>query len=199
LLSDVDGLFTAHPDDANAQLISEVRQGSDLANISMTSSGSSVGTGGMATKVEAARIAAAAGIPTVLTHAEHALPAVEGALVGTVFHAAPARTPSRMLWLAHASSPKGRLVLDDGAEEAVVVRRLSLLAAGVVDVIGDFAAGDVVDVVNPKGAIVARGLVAFDADEARKMKGLTSSVIGELLGREYERELIHRDDLVVIE
>jgi glutamate 5-kinase len=199
LLSDVEGLFTSHPDDPKAELINEVRHGSDLANISTTSSGSSVGTGGMATKVEAARIAAAAGIPTVLAHAEQALPAVEGALVGTFFHAAPARTPSRMLWLAHASSPKGRLVLDAGAEQAVVVRRLSLLAAGVIDVIGEFSAGDVVDVVNSKGVIVARGLVAFDAEEAQKMKGLTTSIIGERLGQEYERELIHRDDLVVIE
>jgi glutamate 5-kinase len=199
LLSDVEGLFTANPNEPAAELISEVQHGGEFPTISTTRAGSHVGTGGMTTKVEAARIAAAAGIPTVLTHAEQALPAVEGAIVGTLFHPAPSRTPSRMLWLAHASSPKGRLLLDDGAVDAVVARRLSLLAAGVVDVVGEFSAGDVVDVVDMKGRVVARGLVGFDADEARQMKGLTTTVIAQILGREYERELIHRDDLVVVE
>lgn len=199
LLSDVDGLYTARPDLPGATRIDQVASGRDLDGIAIGSTGAAgVGTGGMVTKVEAARIAAAAGIPAVVAHARDARRVIEGEGVGTLFLPAAARTPSRMLWLAHASSPKGRLLLDPGAVEAVVARRLSLLAAGVISVEGEFAAGDVVDLIDGEGTVVARGLVAFDAHEADQMKGLTTSLIAERLGAEYERELVHRDDLVVL-
>jgi glutamate 5-kinase len=199
LLSDVDGLYTDRPEAPGARRIDEVKDGSDLDGISIGSTGGAgVGTGGMVTKVEAARIASAAGIPTLLAHARDARLAVMGEPVGTYFHPAASRTPSRMLWLAHASSPKGRLVLDEGAVAAVVERRLSLLAAGVTDVIGEFDDGDVVDLVDVGGTVRARGLVNFSADEARRMQGLTTPEIGRRLGPDYERELVHRDDLVVV-
>ena len=119
----------------------------------------------MRTKVEAARIATGAGIPVVLTSAEHAGDALAGEPVGTLFRPTGKRRPTRLLWLAHATEAKGRLTLDDGAVRAVTERRASLLAAGIVAVAGGFAAGDPVDLVRTDGRPVARGLVNFDAEE----------------------------------
>jgi glutamate 5-kinase len=198
LLSDVDGLHTARPGTPGAERIDRVVDGRDLDGISIGATDAvGVGTGGMVTKVEAARIAAAAGIPAVVAHARDAERVISGESIGTFFVPAVTRTPSRLLWLAHASSPKGQLVLDQGAVEAVVSRRLSLLAAGVMTIVGEFSAGDVVDLVDDTG-VVARGLVGFDSHEADLMKGLTTPEIGSRLGPEYERELVHRDDLVVL-
>ena len=107
----------------------------DLAHVTIGSAGGAgVGTGGMQTKVEAARIATGAGIPVVLTAAEHAAAALAGEPVGTLFHATGKRRPTRLLWLAHATEPKGQLVLDAGAVRAVTERRASLLAAGITGV-----------------------------------------------------------------
>ena len=157
-----------------------------------------VGTGGMATKIEAARIAISAGVDVRLTSAANALALLQGEEIGTHFAASPAKTPSRVLWLAHASSPRGRLTLDDGAVAAVVERRLSLLPAGVTAVEGEFSAGDPVDLVSPTGVALARGLVAFDAEEIPKMLGKTTKELAAAFGVEFERELVHRDDLVLL-
>ena len=124
-----------------------------------------LGTGGMQTKLEAARIATGAGIPVVLTAAERVADALAGEPVGTLFHATGRRRPTRLLWLAHATEPVGTLLLDDGAVAAVTQRRASLLAAGVTGVVGTFHAGDPVDIAGPDGVPVARGLVNFDSGE----------------------------------
>src|SRR5204863_4544370 len=115
--------------------------------------------------------------------------------VGTFFAPRARRTASRLFWLRHATRPRGRLVLDDGAVEAVVRRRTSLLSAGVTAVEGTFDAGDPVELVNLAGKPVARGLVAYDADELPAMLGRSS---GDL-GPEYRREVVHRDDLVLLQ
>lgn len=200
LLSDVDGLYTAEPGTPNAQRIDSVASDADLAQVTLGGTGSAgVGLGGMRTKVEAARIATRAGIPVLLTSAAQADDAVGKASSGTVF--VPGATPvrSRLLWLAYASEPQGRLHLDPGAVAAVVERRLSLLPAGVTAVEGDFVAGDPVDVVDPAGQIVARGLVAYDAADVPAMLGRSTRDLVAEFGSGYERELIHRDDMVLLD
>ncbi len=197
LLSDVDGLYTAHPEEPGSRLIEEVDNALDL-DVDTHRIGSSVGTGGMATKLEATRIAASAGIPVVLTSADNARGALFGDNVGTFFKAVGKRRPRRLLWLAHASIAKGTLFLDAGAVGAVVNRKASLLAAGISSVEGSFDAGDPVDLVGPDGRIVARGLVNFSSEELPTMLGRNSHELAESLGAAYEREVVHRDALVVL-
>src|SRR4249920_3389470 len=139
LLSDVDALYDRPPTRAGAERIRVVAGPQDLDGVRAGRGGrSGLGTGGMATKVEAAGIATIAGIPTLLTSAEHTAAGLAGDDVGTWFEAAGSRTASRLLWLAHAARSAGRLVLDDGAVAAVVDRRMSLLPAGVIAVEGEF-------------------------------------------------------------
>ncbi len=152
----------------------------------------------MATKVDAARIATGAGIPVVLTSAELARPALFGEPVGTLFHAAPSRRPTRLLWLEHATSIRGRLVVDAGAVTALRTRGTSLLAAGILAVEGDFTSGDPVDVQTTAGVVFARGLVNFDASDIERMRGRSTADIAADMGDEYGRECIHRDDMVLL-
>ena len=199
LLSDVDALYDGPPSREGVRRIADVRGPADLDGVEIGSAGSAgVGTGGMVTKVDAARIATGAGIPVVLTSADHAASALGGEEVGTLFHATGKRRPTRLLWLAHATEPKGALVLDAGAVRAVTERRASLLAAGVTGVEGEFHAGDPVDLRDPEGRTVARGLVNFDAAELPALLGRSSHDLKRELGAAYEREIVHRDDLVLV-
>ncbi|WP_269854021.1 glutamate 5-kinase [Streptomyces sp. RPT161] len=199
LLSDVDGLYDGDPRTPGAQRIAEVAGPRDLDGVSIGSAGKAgVGTGGMVTKVEAAGIAAAAGVPVVLTSATHAADALAGRPTGTLFHRTGKRSADRLLWLAHASAPRGALRLDAGAVKAVVERRTSLLPAGLTGVEGHFSAGDPVDLVDETGRAVARGLVNFDAKELPRLLGRSTRELAAELGPAYEREVVHRDDLVVL-
>jgi glutamate 5-kinase len=199
LLSDVEGLFDGDPSRDGTTLIGEVAAGDDLSHVSIGTTGAAgLGSGGMQTKVDAARIAGGAGIPVVLTSAPNAAAALAGDEVGTLFHPAGKRRPTRLLWLAHATEPKGSVVLDPGAVRAVTERRASLLAAGVTGVTGTFVAGDPVDLTDESGAPVARGLVNFDADELPALLGRSTAELKRELGSAYEREVVHRDDLVVL-
>ena len=199
LLSDVDALYDGDPSKPGTSQVTDVRGPADLAGISIGGAGrAGVGTGGMATKVEAARIATEAGIPVVLTSAAHAARALRGEAVGTLFHRTGSRTPTRLLWLAHAADTRGSLRLDPGAVKAIVERRLSLLPAGVTGVEGSFNAGDPVDLVDDAGVAVARGLVNYDASELPELLGRSTRELAAALGPQYERELVHRDDLVVL-
>jgi glutamate 5-kinase len=199
LLSDVDGLYDGDPASPGASRIPEVRGPADLEGVEIGSAGrAGVGTGGMVTKVEAARIAAGAGVPVVLTAAVHASDALAGGPTGTLFHPTGRRTAGRRLWLAHASAPRGALVLDDGAVRAVVERGSSLLPAGLARVEGDFAAGDPVELRDTAGNAVARGLVTFDAREIPRLIGRSTRDLARELGPAYEREVVHRDDLVLL-
>lgn len=199
LLSDVDALYTAPPSQPGSRRLADVFGEDDLEGVDLGGIGKAgVGTGGMVTKIEAARVATSAGIPVVLAAAAQAAAALSGAPVGTLFHPTGARVPARLLWLAHASSPRGRVVLDAGAVAAVVERRLSLLPAGVTGVDGDFAAGDPIDLVDEFGHTVARGLVNFDAAELPDLLGRSTHELAASLGAAYEREIVHRDDLVVL-
>ena len=199
LLSDVDGLYDGNPSEPGSSLVSEVGSIEDLAGLRIGRTGSAgLGTGGMQTKVQAAQIATGAGIPVVLTSAAQAAAALTGQDVGTLFRATGRRRPARLLWLAHATEPQGTLLLDAGAVTAVVERGASLLAAGISGVVGRFVGGDPVDLVGPDGVAVARGLVNFDSDELPDLLGRSSKELKRELGAAYEREVVHRDDLVLL-
>ncbi len=199
LLSDVDALYDGDPRTPGVRRIAEVRDTADLEGVRLGKAGKAgVGTGGMITKVEAARIATISGIPVVLTSAALAAEALAGTEIGTFFHARGERPRQRLLWLAHATTPRGRLYLDAGAVQAVVERRLSLLPAGVTGVDGIFTAGDPVDLVDEAGRPIARGLVNYDAVELPGLLGRSTRELARELGPEYEREVVHRDDLVVL-
>ncbi len=199
LLSDVEGLFDGPPDRTGSSLITDVRSASDLAGIRIGGSGGAgVGLGGMTTKVEAAAIATSAGIPVLLASAAEVGRALSSADVGTVFHPTGERSSTRLLWLAHATTSTGRLRLDAGAVAAVVQRRMSLLPAGITAVEGTFVTGDPVDLLDEKGNIVARGLVNFDAQELPGLLGRSTRDLARELGPAYEREVVHRDALVIL-
>jgi glutamate 5-kinase len=199
LLSDVDALYDGPPSTPGARRVDVVAGPADLDGVRIGPGGrSGVGTGGMVTKVDAAGIATTAGIPTLVTSAAQAAAGLAGEEVGTWFAAGASRPTSRLLWLAHAARAAGRLVLDDGAVAAVVQRRTSLLPAGVVRVEGRFTAGDAVDLVDPAGRVVGRGLVNYDAEELPALLGRSTRDLGRELGPGYSRELVHRDDLVVL-
>jgi glutamate 5-kinase len=179
--------------------VREVKSPGDLDGVPLGRIGASgVGTGGMITKVEAAGIAVEAGITTVVTSAALAGAALAGEDVGTVFRPVGSRSSQRLLWLAHATTSRGGLQLDAGAVDAVVDRRMSLLAAGVTAVVGDFVAGDPVDLLDQNGHAVARGLVNFDATELPGLLGRSSRDLARELGPAYSREVVHRDDLVLL-
>ena len=199
LVSDIDALYDAPPSQAGAQRIHEVKNIVDIENVTLGGAGTSgVGSGGMVTKVEAARIATSAGIPMLLTSLADAEKSLGGEEHGTHFHAHASKTTSRLLWLAHATTPQGKLVLDAGAVTAILERGVSLLPAGVTAVEGEFIAGDAVELVGPTGKVIARGLVAFDSEDLPQMLGRSTKELAASLGAEYERELVHRDDLVLL-
>ncbi len=207
LLSDVDGLYDGDPRRGQAQLIAEVRGQADLEGIQLgrglkagqgAQAGAAGGTGGMATKVEAAMIASAAGIPTVVADAPSAAAALAGQPVGTYFAAGGRRTSTRLLWLKHAAVARGSLRLDKGAVDAVTTRHASLLPAGITGVEGAFDAGDPVNLRGEDDAIIARGLVNYDASEIPGLMGRSTRWLASKLGPEYEREVVHRDDLVIL-
>ena len=228
LLSDVDALYDIDPRQPGARRITEVRSRADLAGVTLGRAGAggsaaagpgrvgsgpvgsgpaspgaaatgSVGTGGMVTKVDAAMIATEAGIPTVVASAAAAREVLEGQSRGTYFAPGERRPPrARQLWLAHAAASHGRLLLDEGAAKAIEGGRASLLPAGITGVEGGFDAGDPVDLCAPDGRVIARGLVNYDASEIPAMMGRSTHELAAQRGPEYEREIVHRDDLVLL-
>jgi glutamate 5-kinase len=146
----------------------------------------------MTSKVDAAGLATRAGRARAAGRDDAGGARRCAARAGTFFAPTGTRAPGRLLWLAHATTPRGRLLLDAGAVRAVVERRLSLLPAGVTGVEGDFAAGDPVELAGPDGLAVARGLVAYDAAELPALLGRSTRELGL-------REVVHRDDLVLLQ
>ncbi|PYI67498.1 glutamate 5-kinase [Arthrobacter livingstonensis] len=198
LLSDVDSLYDGPPMEG-ARRISIVDSPEDLEGIVIGSAGrAGVGTGGMATKVQAALIAAETGIPALVTSTENAADALSGEDVGTWFSINGSKRPARLLWLAHLADIRGRLVLDDGAVRAVCERHKSLLPAGITAVTGDFDAGDAVEIADSAGRVIAHGLVNYPCGDLPQMLGRSTKALAKELGREYEREVVHVDDLVLL-
>lgn len=191
LLSDIDGLYDADPRKGPARFIAEVSGPADLDGV-VAGQGSQLGTGGMASKVSSAMLAADAGVPVLLAAAADAGNALADASVGTVFAARPDRMSARRFWVRYAAESAGSLTLDDGAVRAVLHQRRSLLPAGITALSGHFYGGDVVELRGPDATTVARGVVAYDAAELATMMGRSTSD----LPAELRRPAVHADDLV---
>jgi len=199
LITDVDALYDRNPRLPDAQKISDVSDLHAISDSAISGVGASgIGSGGMLTKVEAARIATGAGIGTVLTSLVHLTQALAGEDVGTYFQPAESKKSSRLLWLQHAATPHGRLLVDAGAMVALRERGVSLLPAGVIAVEGEFSSGDTVEILGPSREVIARGLVAFDSEEVPRMLGRSTKELAKDYGPEFERELVHRDDMVLM-
>jgi len=200
ILSDVDGLYTADPrSDKTAVKLDVVDKVTPDIERLAGGSVSGLGTGGMLTKVRAARRAAEAGAETVIAPGKMQgalLKVLAGEALGTRFKALEERLPARKRWLAHANKPKGTLKVDEGARKALVGSKRSLLPSGVREVVGQFKHGDAVDIAGPDGQVFARGLVAYSAEDLRKIAGKKTADIEAILGYKYLDEAVHRDDLV---
>jgi glutamate 5-kinase len=202
ILTDQQGLFDKNPrDHKDATLISYISASDDRLE-SMASGGAGVlGSGGMLTKVRAARLAARSGADTLIASGreENVIVRVAaGELLGSWLQPEHGRVAARKQWLAGHLKSRGALVLDDGAVKALRKEGTSLLPVGVKDAQGTFSRGDMVICVDERGGLVARGLVNYSVDETLKLLGKASSSIGDILGYKGEPELIHRDDLVII-
>ena len=202
ILGDVEGLFTADPHlDPSARLIPIVEQlGEEIESMGGPSWGDS-GRGGMATKLEAARLATASGVnvviasgvePGVLTRLD------DGESIGTFFPATSTKMESRKRWMLTGLSNRGEIVVDDGAVRALSQQNRSLLPAGVVEVLGAFERGDIISILASSKVQIACGIANYSSDEMAKIKGFHSERIGELLGHQYSEEVVHRNNMVII-
>jgi glutamate 5-kinase len=198
LLSDVDGIYTEDPRRSGATLVEEV---TDPAAVRATGPGTAEARGGMATKLDAAMIATAAGIGVIVARAHRKdvlSEAVEGTPVGTWLPPRGRRQRARKAWIAFASGIRGSIEVDAGAERAVREDGRSLLAAGVTAVQGQFDAGDPVEISGPSGTAFARGIANYGARELGRIAGRTSAQLGSMPGGPYDSEVVHRDELVVM-
>jgi glutamate 5-kinase len=199
LLTDTAGLHTADPvTSPDAELVEEVSDFEQLEGYEIGVSTSPLGSGGMRSKVVAAEMATAAGIPAVITSGvdrEAVGSALAGERSGTRFLPQEGRVSSFKLWLKYAKPTQGRLAVDEGAERALRERGTSLLPVGVVEVEGDFNAGDAVEVAS-NGRAIGKGIVNYSAEELRRIKGMKSAEVRELLPRATE-EAVHRDYFVL--
>ncbi len=198
LLTDLEGLYTSDPrTNPDAVLVSTVEADDPLLSIRAGAGGSGRGSGGMASKLAAARIASWSGVRTVIASAGrlNVLPdAVAGVGIGTTFAGHDRRLPARKLWMAFAAEVRGTITVDEGARHALTTRSTSLLPAGVSGVQGSFGEGDTVDVCGPDGIVFARGIVYISADELRSVAGRQTKHLPDGM----THEVIHRDDLVVL-
>ena len=190
LLSDVDGLFDRNPSEPGAQFVPEVWSGNDLKGV-IAGDGGKLGTGGMASKVSAARLASRGGVPVLLTSTENIDAALDQADVGTAFAPKEDRLSAWQFWVLYAADASGVLRLDAGAVTAVTEHRRSLLPVGLTSIDGEFSAGDIVDIVGPNGEIVGRGEVAYDSDELSGMVGRTTAELPDSM----QKPVIHADYL----
>ncbi len=200
LLTDVDHLYSADPrHHADAQMIAVVESIAEL-EVNTGSHGSPWGTGGMVTKIAAAKIAVGAGVTTVITNGKnpHHIPQIlAGESIGTRFLAQVKKENSRKRWLAHGAVPIGKIFLDTGAVQAITQRGKSLLPAGITRVSGDFAESDIVQLCNPESQEIAIGIVNYSSVELQQIGGRHSSDIEQILGYVGEGTVVHRDNLVL--
>jgi len=201
LLSDVEGLYDGNPREAGSRLIPTVtRIDAEVRGMVRDTAGGQLSKGGMASKLNAARLATAAGESVIITSGRtpNVLPRIiAGEPVGTLFLARGQSVAARKRWIGFTVRPRGHLVLDTGARRAVECDGRSLLPIGIVDVVGRFSKADVVALRDQEGVEFARGLTNYTADEVRKIKGLKSSDITGALGYCPYQEVIHRDNMVV--
>jgi glutamate 5-kinase len=201
LLTDVEGVFDGDPRDSSGTLVRFIQNVDDAARAHAGSAGT-LGTGGMATKLEAAASAAHRGIPTIIANGTRQ--EILGQVmqpendVGTLVLADATPISNRKHWIAYGVPVRGTFTLDDGAVRALSQGGGSLLPSGIVDVRRRFQAGDCVSLIDPQGTEFARGLVAYDAGDCDRIKGLPSNRIESTLGFHMGDEVIHRDDLVLL-
>ncbi|KUM31768.1 glutamate 5-kinase [Arthrobacter sp. EpRS66] len=199
LFSDVDSVYDAHPEDGGIR-ITTIEHPDELEAVDLGTPGAAgVGTGGMITKVDAATMSSSAGIPTLVTSTDNAAKALRGEDVGTWFAARNSRRSARDVWLAYLASIEGRLILDDGAVQAISRGTNSLLAAGIIDVEGAFEPGDAVEICGSDRVPFARGLVNYSSEELPEMLGQNTGDLVEQLGEGYDKSVVHVDDLALIE
>ena len=202
MLSDVEGMLDRPPTEPGAMLIDTVADPGEVDLARIGGSGSVVGSGGMRTKIGAAQVAVRSGMHVVIADARRPdviVDVTHGDRVGTWFVARASRMEARRLWIAFALRTHGRVHVDAGAVRVLRAGAASLLGVGVTGCDGGFSAGDAVEVIGPDGDIVARGLVAYDATDVARLAGLASDVAVATLGSGFGREVIHRDDLVVLD
>lgn len=201
ILSDVDGLYDRDPrKDPGAQLIPEVNSITDAIEAMAGDSGSQVGTGGMFTKIKAAKRAALYGVGTVVVNGRtpHTLVRLfDGEPLGTYFLPARDRMAAKKHWIAFSKKPRGKLFLDDGAAKAVLQRGKSLLPSGIRGVEGGFERGDAVRLCDAEGREFAKGVINYALPELLRIMGKKSSEIADVLGYKYGDEVVHRDNLVL--
>lgn len=202
ILSDIEGLYDSDPKkNKDAKLISTVEKiDSRIENLA-TGTKSTVGVGGMATKIQAANKVAIFGVPTIIAHGKRAgvIEAIfQGEDVGTLFLPSKEKLTSRKHWIAFTLKPKGTITVDKGAKEAIVLKGKSLLPSGLCRVRGNFSAGDLVKCADEEGVEFARGLVNYSSAEALAIQGLKTQEVKKQLGSHACDELIHRDNLVVL-
>jgi glutamate 5-kinase len=202
ILTDIDGLYDTDPrKDPGAKRIPLVRDVERLEPAALGAGAGPLGSGGMRTKTLAARTAAHFGVPTIVASGmdrEVIIKIFEGRRPGTFFMPAKRSLSSRKHWIAFSTRPTGRVFVDDGARKALLDGKKSLLPSGIIDVDGDFEAGEVVHCVDSAGMEFARGLTNYSSDEIRLIKGSKSSEIEKKLGYKVFDEVIHRDNLVVL-
>jgi glutamate 5-kinase len=202
LLTDVDGLYTGDPRrDPGARRLETVEAVTDDIQKMVFDASATVSVGGMSTKLEAAQKAGASGIPMVIASGRE--PGIlqrllKGEPVGTYFQPRDDRLAARKRWIAFAVPPQGRLMVDAGAKKALTERGTSLLPSGLVEVAGEFHAGEVVSLTQLDGQEFARGLVNYDSGELRRIRGAKTKDIEKALGYKGFDEVIHRDNLVIL-
>jgi glutamate 5-kinase len=201
LLSDIDGLFTADPKtDPDATLIPIVSEINSKIMAVAGGAGSKLGTGGMITKLEAARMANSAGVSMVIMNGNDPAKIQNlfgGIPTGTVFLSDQPVVNSRKRWIAYGPPLNGELIIDEGAEKALIKHGKSLLPSGVVDLSGEFDEGDLLKIINTNQLELGRGLTNYGSEQLRKIKGKKSSEIKTILGYKFTDEVIHRDNLVI--
>ena len=202
ILSDIEGLYTANPaTHPDARLIHEVEEITPEVIEMAGGAGSSLGTGGMATKLQAAQVAMSAGVNMVIASGseEGALRRIlQGEEVGTVFAARESHLRVRKSWLAFGKDLRGDICVDAGCERAMRDQGSSLLAAGITGCEGDFAAGNTVRVLGASGQEIARGIVNYDIETLKKLMGHQTGEFPQLLQGEIKEEVIHRDNMVLM-
>ena len=200
-LTSTDGLYDCNPTAfKKAKLIHVVSEFTEEIETAATGETSSAGTGGMRSKIQAAKKVTAIGIPCIIAPGKKKnilTEIISGKEIGTLFLPMADRLNSKKYWIAFTLRPRGKLVIDDGAKKALLEKGKSLLPSGVVEVEGDFDLGDAVNCVGRDGTILAKGLVNFSSDEIRKIKGFKSSHFYQVLGHKDYDEVIHRDNLAI--
>jgi glutamate 5-kinase len=203
MLTDQEGLYTADPRTApEARLIPVVSSPFPADAFWAGPTRTAVGIGGMASKVEAARLATASHVPTIVANgfaADILVRLLTGESLGTLFLPRAVRMGGRKRWLAFAARPQGGVRVDAGAKRALIHQGRSLLPSGVQGTVKQFRVGDVVSVLGAEGEEFARGLVNYSAEEVERIKGRRSTEIEGVLGYKHSDEVIHRDNLVLLE